>query len=210
MRFSVPSSCVCRLRNEVVGLQVGIVFGDHQQSTQRLRQLALRRLVGGKRRGIAGIHVDLADLRAGFGHRGQHLLLMRGIALDRADQVGDQVGATLVLVEHFRPARLRRLVLLLDLVVPATRQQDDQQQQQDHAHGLGSRSVIATRQHCNTLIVNAASGRVNPGCHAGVRSAWPTGSGIPPAPRSPSRRRCSPWTRAARTLPGRGMHRPAR
>jgi len=69
-------------------------------------------------------------LGARRGHLGENVLFMFGIALDRVDQVGHQVGATLVLVEHFRPGGLDRLVAGLEGVVAAAREQDGDQGQQ--------------------------------------------------------------------------------
>src|SRR3546814_2095981 len=52
-------------------------------------------------------------------HLGQGLLLVGGIAFHHLDQVGDEVGAALVLVLDLRPGRLHRLVVGRDVVDPA-------------------------------------------------------------------------------------------
>src|SRR4249919_2453700 len=76
----------------LVRLEVGIVLGDDEQAAQRARQLALRLLELGKRRRVIRVDVDLADLCPRLRHFGQHALLMRRVALDRVDQVRDQVN----------------------------------------------------------------------------------------------------------------------
>ncbi|MNY60247.1 hypothetical protein D3C86_1967770 [compost metagenome] len=48
---------------------------------------------------------------------------MAGVALDRGDQVRDQVRAALVLVDDFAPRRLDRFVLRLEIVVAAGAEQ---------------------------------------------------------------------------------------
>ena len=54
--------------------------------------------------------LHLGRLRARLGHLGQHLLLLLRVALHRFDQVGNQVGAALILIEHFAPRRLDLLI----------------------------------------------------------------------------------------------------
>ena len=66
-------------------------------------------------------HLDAGGGGARLGHRFQGFAFMRGITLDRIDQVRHQIGAALVLVQHFGPAGLDGFVLLLDLVVAAAR-----------------------------------------------------------------------------------------
>jgi hypothetical protein len=127
---------------QAVGLQLRIVLADHHQPRQRIAQLALRGLeLLQLLRIVQRIGVDLqaADLGAGFGHFDEDLLLVLGVALDRIDQVRHQVGAALVLVQHFGPGCLDRLVLLLDGVVAAAAQAEGKQQQHEIAqkfHGV--------------------------------------------------------------------------
>jgi len=54
-----------------------------------------------------------------LGDLDEHILLLLGIALDRADQVRDQVGASLQLHLDLLLRGLRLLVVLLDRVIPA-------------------------------------------------------------------------------------------
>src|SRR5690606_11471296 len=49
--------------------------------------------------------------------------------LDRIDEIGDQVGPALVLVEHLRPCRAGGFVGGLDRVVAAAAEQADRQEQ---------------------------------------------------------------------------------
>ena len=65
-----------------------------------------------------------------------HRRLMGGIALHRADQVGHQVGAPLVLVEHFRPGGFHLFVAGLHGVVAAAAEQ----QGEDGKEGISEES----------------------------------------------------------------------
>ena len=69
---------------------------------------------------------------AGLRHPDQHRAFLRGIAFDRGDEVGDQVGAALVLRLNLGPLGLHLFVLRRDGVVTAgaqaQRHGDDQKQ----------------------------------------------------------------------------------
>jgi hypothetical protein len=52
---------------------------------------------------LGGIELYLHCLGPRFHHGGQHVLLLFGIALHGGDEVGDEVGAALVVVLHVRP-----------------------------------------------------------------------------------------------------------
>ena len=71
--------------------------------------------------------------RPRLGNAGEYIGFVLRIALYRADQVRHQIGAALVLVEHFRPGSRDGLVFLLDGVVATTRQG---QQSQCNDHGF--------------------------------------------------------------------------
>src|SRR5687767_12298175 len=89
-----------------VGLDVGVVRRHHQQAGKRRRKLALRLLEPGECRRIVDqlrCGLDRADLGPRIGHAEQNLLLLAREPLLRLDEVGDQSGAALVLVHHFRP-----------------------------------------------------------------------------------------------------------
>ncbi len=123
-----------------VGLQFGVALHRHHQPAQRAAQLALRGLelleglgvVDQLRRGL-----DAGGLGAGLDHLGQGLLLEVGLALDGADDVGDQVGAALVLVQHLRPRGLDLLVQALEVVVAAAGEQQRRQQGQQRSEASG-------------------------------------------------------------------------
>ena len=59
---------------------------------------------------MSGGSVHLRRLGAGLDHVGQHLALLRGIALHRLDQIGNEVGAALILVQHLAPSGLGPLL----------------------------------------------------------------------------------------------------
>src|SRR5450755_1930240 len=115
-----------QLRHQVVKQRVGfelrIILGHHKQSRQCAREFALRRLELLERRGIVE-HLrrglDAADLGAGIGHPQQHILFLLRKTFHRIDEVGNQIGAALVLVDDLRPARLDLFVLRLNRVVAA-------------------------------------------------------------------------------------------
>ena len=72
----------------------------------------------------SGVALIAADAGPRVGHLGQHRLLLRRVALDRVDEVGHEIGAALVLVQHFGPGGLDALVLPLQVVVAATGQRE--------------------------------------------------------------------------------------
>ena len=125
-----------RLQREevLVRLQVGIVLDHRKQSCQRPAKLALRLLEFLEGVGI-GEDVrrqrHLRRLGAGLDHLGQHLALLRGIALHRLDQIGNEVGAALILVQHLAPGGLGPLLQGGDGVDAAAgeRQSGDRQSQ---------------------------------------------------------------------------------
>src|SRR5438309_1188593 len=115
-----------------IGLELGIVLCDEQQPRQSARHSRLRLLEAPERGFVVeelGSGLDAADARARLGDLGQHLLFLRRESLHRVDEVGNQVGAALVLVDDLGPGRLDLLVASLDIVVAAARQprggQDD-------------------------------------------------------------------------------------
>jgi hypothetical protein len=81
---------------------------------------------------LDGIDGDLRRLRARLDDAGQRLLLVRRVAFDDLHQVGDQVGAALVLVGHLGEGRVDRVLLLgngLDAAAGAGRAQAKHQSQ---------------------------------------------------------------------------------
>src|SRR5262249_55620351 len=74
------------------------------------------------------VDLDLACLGACLGHLRQHLALLRRIALHCLDQIGNQIGTTLVLVLHIRPLRLRAFVIGRDVVDTTARKQQSGEQ----------------------------------------------------------------------------------
>src|SRR5260221_2863298 len=123
-----------------VALQLRIGLRDHEEAAQRAGQLALSLLEFLHRRGIVeGVGRDVH--RGGAGARlrdaDEHVLFLRGIALHRGDEVGNEVGAALVLVQHLRPRGLHLLILALELVVSAPGKRERREKRngpQDIAH----------------------------------------------------------------------------
>ncbi|MCY1377905.1 hypothetical protein D9M69_655020 [compost metagenome] len=120
-----------RLQGEevLVGLEVRITFGDHHQATQGAAELVLGllvllelfRVVEGR-----GIHLDRRGLGPGFDDGGQGFLLVGRIALDGFHQIGNEVGAPLILVLHLAPGGLGLFIERRDVVDAAGGQQRSQ------------------------------------------------------------------------------------
>ena len=66
---------------------------------------------------VIGVDGDLGGLGARLNDFGERSLLMGGVALDRVDEVGDQIRAPLVLVFDLSPGALHVLVELNHSVV---------------------------------------------------------------------------------------------
>lgn len=117
MRFSVPSSWACSSMKFWLAFRSGYCY----QAAQRRADLALSLLVGGERLGgqLIDREIDRRGLRTGLGHTLEGLRLVGGIALDRIDQIGDQVRTTLVLRLNVRPRRINGLLLRNEPVVRA-------------------------------------------------------------------------------------------
>ena len=77
----------------------------------------------------------LRRLGARLGHLRQYLLLLFRISLHRLDEVGDEVIAPLVLVEHLAPGGLRSLFIGGDSVDAAAGQSGGEHQQRKDADG---------------------------------------------------------------------------
>ena len=84
----------------LVRLQVGIGFGDGEQRLARAGELVLGR-------GVLADGLGAHRLVAGLDDAFERLLLVGGVALDRLDEVGDQVVAALELHVDLRPGVLR-------------------------------------------------------------------------------------------------------
>jgi len=102
MRFSVPASSSCR--RILVGLQVGIVLGNGHQAADPVVQFPAGL-------GLGRRPLRLKQAAARFGNSLKDLLFVRGVPLDRTDEIGDQVGAPLQLRVDLTPVGLDRLVL---------------------------------------------------------------------------------------------------
>ena len=85
-----------------------------------------------------------SDSRARLGDAEQDVFFLLREALHRIDEVRNQIGTALVLVVHFRPARLHLLVVLLDGVVTAIRQAERRQRgeyREDFSHNAAPKLI---------------------------------------------------------------------
>ena len=117
-----------------VRLQVGIGLADREQPPQRAGELALRLLEFLERLGVGedvGRNLHLRRLGARLDDLGQHLAFLSGIALHRLDQIGDEVGAALILVQDLAP---RGLGLFLEWA--ASKIQDNCQLQKEPSQSI--------------------------------------------------------------------------
>ena len=110
-------------RQEIlVRLEVRIVFADREQSPEGAAKRILRvlHLLDFRRVGqVVGVEMDRGRLGARLGDLREHVLFLFGVALNGGDEIGDEVGAALVLVLDFRPCRLGGLLLGRDDIVAA-------------------------------------------------------------------------------------------
>ncbi len=110
----------------LVGFELRVALGDRHQPAEGAGQLVLCLLeLLQLLRIVEGIGIDLDRGRPGprLDHRGEGFLLLAREALDRFDQVGNQVGAPLVLVLYLRPGRFHLLVVTRNVVDAAAGQQ---------------------------------------------------------------------------------------
>src|SRR5262249_49506236 len=120
-RDAVLGALELRLQRQkiLVRLQLRIALRYRQQPAERAGELRLRLLEALKRFRVGddvGRDLHLGRARPRIGHRFQHLALLGGIALHGLDQIGDQIGAALVLVEHLRPSCLGGFLVARDVV----------------------------------------------------------------------------------------------
>src|SRR5712692_1296797 len=122
--------CACQLilqaQKILVGLELRVVFDDHQQATQRAVEL----IIGGD---ALGRRAGAEQGRTRIGDVAKHGLLLRGDALYRLHEVRDQVGAPLEYNVHLRPGGFDRLVLADHLVAPVEVHSADQERH-NHQH----------------------------------------------------------------------------
>src|SRR5512145_1998644 len=114
------------LAEVLVRLQLGIRLGDGEEAAERRAQDAL---------GLRGLRGRLGLLRAGarLRHVLEGLALVRCVALDRLDEVWDEVPAPLKLHLDLRPRVVDPVALLDEAVVEGDEQQpDDHDDRDDH------------------------------------------------------------------------------
>ena len=102
-----------------VGFQFRVVLGDGKQPPEGASHFALRFLVGLQLFGREVVHGDghLRGFASGFRHGLEGFLLVRSVALHGVHQVGDEVGASLVLVFHVAPCVFHAFFLAHEAVV---------------------------------------------------------------------------------------------
>src|SRR5262249_36059100 len=119
-----------RLQREevLVRFQIGIALRHREQPPERAGELRLRLLEALERFRIVddvrrNLQLHLGRARPRVGHLFQHLPFLRGVALHGLDQVGNEIGAALILVEHLRPLRLGAFLVARNVVGAAARKQ---------------------------------------------------------------------------------------
>src|SRR6185437_10387992 len=73
----------------------------------------------------------LRRLGARLGYLSQDALFLLRVALDRLDEIRNQVGAPLILVENLTPCRFDRLILARNVIDPTARQDQADQCKQN-------------------------------------------------------------------------------
>src|SRR5262245_12634539 len=118
----------------LIRFEIGIALRDREQPPERAGELLLRLLEALECFRIVedvGRKLHLRGAGAGIGDLFEHLALLRRVALHGLDQIGNEIGAALVLVEHVRPLRLGGLLEAREVVAAAARQQQAQAGDQD-------------------------------------------------------------------------------
>ena len=68
---------------------------------------------------LRSVDLDLCRLGTRFDNRGEDVLLLRRIALHGSDEIGNEIGAALILILDIRPARFGLLLQSRDSIVAA-------------------------------------------------------------------------------------------
>lgn len=113
-----------KLEEILIRLEVGVSLGDRQQTAERAgdSSLVLLELVKSLwvRQDVRR-QLHLSGMRARFGHLGKDLLLLVRVVFDGFDEVRNEIGAALMLIQHLAPGSLNLLVLSGDFIYAATR-----------------------------------------------------------------------------------------
>lgn len=134
IRFSVPSSWACSSRKFWLAFRSGYcsataIRRPRADPNLLLRLLELGQLLG---RQVRCIQFERHGLGTGLDHLGKSGLLVRSIALDGIDQIGNQVGTTLVLRLDIGPSRIDGLFGRDHSVIGRTGAADEQHHKYDH------------------------------------------------------------------------------
>jgi len=116
----------------LIRFELRIALDHHHQPGEGAGELVLGRFKLLELGGITDLQAAYAG--SGIGHRLEGLLLVAGVALDGGHQIGDQIGAALILVFDLAPACLDLLIQGRNIVHAATGQA---QQQGHNQQGLG-------------------------------------------------------------------------
>src|SRR6516162_3422513 len=129
-RDAVLRAFELRLQREevLVRLQIGIALRHREQAPERAGELRLCLLEALERFRIVddvrrNLQLDLGRARSRVGHLFQHLPFLGGVALHGLDQIGNEIGTALILVEHLRPLRLGAFLVARNVVDAAAREQ---------------------------------------------------------------------------------------
>ena len=121
IRFSVPFQLGLEVEKILVGLQIGVPLADDQQSREGVAELTLCLLefleLGGVVGRLARIDLHLAHAGARFRYFGQGRFFEIRFAGNRLHEIGDEVGAPLILIFDLGPRGIDALPPADELVV---------------------------------------------------------------------------------------------
>jgi hypothetical protein len=136
-------------REEVrVRLELRIVFADREQAPESARERVLRilQLLDLFRVGqVIGVEMNRGRLGARLGDLNKDVLFLLGEALNGCDQIGNEIGAALILVLNLGPRRIGGFLLGRNDIVTARGNRNGDQRQS------GKRSQPIKKAHCQPL-----------------------------------------------------------
>ena len=132
-----------------VRLEIGIVFRHRQKISDARAQLILRVLEFLKFLRvlqIACVDINVLRFRAHFDNFDKSLAFVRGVAFDRAHQIGNQIRAALILSLDLRPFRIDIFVQLDHRIVVAN-EKSVRGKNHDQNHAERNQQILQTFFH---------------------------------------------------------------